>query len=692
MLPYWLQIILFISLMVAAAYVLWPLAVSARLRRRELWALLLRAGTFAILLLAVANPPWQRTVTQTVRPRLVVLRDVSASMDLRDAGGRSRAEEATARLEEARENLAAFETVEVPFAHGLNSATQDRQTTDLAQAMRQAMALYQPQALLVISDGAETAGEARQAAAQAARLGTRVYAAGTGSARPPLDVGPVTIQTPRVVKEDQALTITANVGASGVSGTQPVEVSLDGRVIARPEVALGERVPLRQQVPGLAAGYHLLTVRALPRAGEATLSNNERTVMIEARRDKTRFVVLAGAPSPEYANFKRAVEGLPRMEFDWHVRVAKGAFVHETGERPQRKTLNLARLLDKRHVLVLMNIEASAVEAAAVRSFVMNGGALALLGGARSLGSGGYAGSALAGLLPVRVGAADYADTPTAVSAPVTTDPLGKALAAGTGASYWTGAPFLAGVNRVNASGAGIVVLRSRQGLPLLITGTSGLGRTLVFASDGTYRWVLSPQADEQSQRLHEVFWQTVVSWLAQPREDRQVLLMLDPPVAPLGQPVRALVQVSRGLEPVAGAPVSLKLQRASFSQTLQARATTVPGRYQAAIGELEAGTYVVTAEAAGIGKDERKLVVEPGGAEMARLTLQDGALREVARAGGGQYAPVAQLGELLTGIPREGTSRSVKLASHPWRSWRVLVVVLMLLTAEWVLRRRWGM
>lgn len=690
MLPYWLQIILFILLMVAAAYVLWPLAVSARLRRRELWPLALRAATFALLLLAVANPPWQRTVTQTVRPRLVVLRDVSASMDLRDVGGRSRTEEARARLEGARENLAIFETIEVPFADGLT--TDDRQVTDLAQAMRQAMALYHPQALLVISDGAETVGEARQAAEQAKGLGARVYAAGIGSERPPPDVGPVTIQAPRVVKEDQAFPITATVVASGVSGAQPVEMNLDGRVIARPESVLGQRAPLRQQVPGLAAGYHLLTVRALPRAGEATLSNNERTVMIEARRDKTRFVVLAGAPSPEYANFKRAVEGLPRTELDWHVRVAKGIYVHETGEHPQRETLDLARLLDKRHVLVLMNIEASAVEAAAVRNFVARGGALAVLGGARSLGSGGYAGSALAGLLPVRVGAAGYADTPTAVSAPVTTDPLGKALAAGTGASYWAGAPFLAGVNRLGAGGAGSVVLRSRQGLPLLITGTSGLGRTLVFASDGTYRWVLSPQADEQSQRLHEVFWQTVVSWLAQPREDRQVLLMLDPPVVPLGQPVRALVQVSRGLQPVVDAGVGLKLQRAGFSQTLQARATAVPGRYQAAIGELEPGTYAVTAEAAGMGKDERKLVVEPGGAEMARLTLHEGALREVARAGGGAYAPVAQLGELLRGIPREETSRAMRTTSRPWRSWPVVVVVLMLLTAEWVLRRHWGL
>jgi uncharacterized membrane protein len=688
-LPYWLQIIIFILLTLAAAYVLWPLAVAARARRRELWPLLLRAGTFALLLLAVANPPWQRTVTQTVRPRLVVLQDASASMDLRDVGGRSRTEEALARLGAAQEALAAYETIKVAFADGLG--IDDRQATDLARAMRQATALYEPQALLIISDGAETVGEAWRAALQARQQGLRVYAAGVGSARPPLDVGPVTIQAPRVVKEDQAFAVTATVGGSGINGPHPVEVSLDGLVMARPQVSLGQRAPLRQQVAGLAAGYHLLTVRALPRAGEVTLSNNERTVMIEARRDKTRFVVLAGAPSPEYANFKRADEGLPKTEFDWHVRVAKGTFVHEVRGDPQRETLNLARLLEKRQVLVLMDLEAAAVDAAAIRSFVSRGGALAVLGGPKSLGSGGYAGSSLAGLLPVRIGGADYADTPTAVSAPVTTDSLGKALAAGTGASYWTGAPFLAGVNRISASGAGTVVLRSRQGLPLLVIGASGLGRTLVLASDGTYRWVLSPQADGQSQRLHEVFWMTLLSWLAQPREDRQVLLMLDPPVSPLGQPVRAIVQVSRGLEPVTEAKVTLRLQREKFDQTLVAIPTAVPGRYQAAFGELAAGTYTVTAEAAGLGKDERKLVVEPGGAELARLTLQEGALRDIAQAGGGAYAPVAQLGDLLKAIPREGTSRSAIIASHPWRTWPVLVVVLMLLTAEWVLRRRWG-
>lgn len=690
----WLSLASFVALALLAAYAVARMLLGQRDRRTVLLASL-RAGIFCLALLAIFNPAWMRLANQPHKSHLLVLHDVSASMDLAGVSGQPRATEVAGELASAgaQQAMGRFHTTTVPFATGLD-ATQ-RQQTDVAQALRQGIARFSPEAVVVISDGAATTGDARAAAAEAHLLGSTVSTVGVGSLTAPMDIGPVTVAAPRVVKENQPFGLNITVLSSAYSGPQGLELSRDGQVIARPRVTLsGGKGQLHIQAPGLAAGYHLLTVRALPHPGEATLTNNEKTVLIEARRDQTRMVVLAGGPSPEYANLKRALTGLPKMDIDWHVRVARDAWVHEVGETPQRETLNVRKTLDKRHVVVLVNIEAAALETAAIRDFVLQGGALALLGGPRAFGAGGYASSALAAVSPVRSAGTDYSPVPLPVAAPNAATPLGKDLALAVSPPQWLAAPFLSGANRVSPAPASTVILRARSGLPLVVTGSAGLGRTLAVATDGTFRWVLSPQADDRSRRLHEVFWQTLASWLAQPRDDRRVLLMLDPPVAPYGQPVRALVQVSEGLQPITDAQVTLRVQRPGQPETLACRPTAVPGRYQTAIGNLDPGTYAVSAEATRggtIGKDERKLVVEPGGVELSRLTLQEGTLREIAAAGGGRYAPLAQLGQLLQDLPAPAQSRQVPVESRPWRSWWAFVAILALCTVEWVLRRRWG-
>lgn len=125
--------------------------------------------------------------------------------------------------------------------------------------------------------------------------------------------------------------------------------------------------------------------------------------------------------------------------------------------------------------------------------------------------------------------------------------------------------------------------------------------------------------------------------------------------------------------------------------QAFPCRPTATPGRYQAALGNLTPGTYTVTAEAGVLGRAERKLVVEAGGAELAQLTLQEGTLREIARAGRGQYAPLSQAAELLEKLPSAASAQRQPAASHPGRNGWLLGAVLALCTLEWALRRRWG-
>jgi hypothetical protein len=653
----------------------------------------LRLAALALIGLAAVNPSWQREVRRQQRPPLVVLVDASASMGLPGEGGRTRWQQVQEALQNAavRRELQRFEAIIAPFGPGLIFPAPDRptaQSTDIALALQQAQARYGPQTMLVISDGAETAREdTRGHAARHRAAGGTVWTAGVGALEPPANVGPVALQAPRVAREKQPIPVRVLVRSQGYVGEQPLVLEVDGKPVARPTVALvpGGTAAVRQQLAGLAPGFHLLTAKAAPRAGEATEADNVRHQLVEVRRDETRIVLLAGAPDPDYAALRRLMARSPKTKLDSYARLGPGKFLHQRGEAVTREAPDLARLLREAHVLVLMGYPLPAAEAEAVRAFVTGGGALAWLAGKQSSGAG-----ALGGVLPAEVGGLNTVLTPAA--APTGDGPLAQQLAQATSASWWQGAPFLGGAAGLGNVRAGAeVALRGRSGQPLLVTAAAGVGAVLIFAGTGTQRWQLSPEADDNSRRLYEAFWGVVLGWLSQPRQQGRLVVMVDPPIAPAGRPVRLIAALS-------GLPEAKVQAEVTGPQTK----LTVPlspggqdrGRYVGGLSALRPGTYSVrfTATAGPTRLQEtRQLVIEPGGAELWETTQQAGELQAIAVAGGGQHAPVGQLAELLSRLPTAATATPVMRRLHPFRSAAALAVIVGLLSLEWWLRRRWG-
>ena len=157
------------------------------------------------------------------------------------------------------------------------------------------------------------------------------------------------------------------------------------------------------------------------------------------------------------------------------------------------------------------------------------GGGLALLGGPRSFGPGGYAPTPLAPALGVRIdGGMAYSDVPVkAVSDPETggLPPLGD-IERHPDFPGWPLLPLLDGVNPVAGVRAGASVpLRTDSGRALVTIQRYGGGRTLCLLTGSTSRWVLSRDATDASRRGHGVFWRTLVVWLATPPNRAPVAL-----------------------------------------------------------------------------------------------------------------------------------------------------------------------
>jgi hypothetical protein len=77
---------------------------------------------------------------------------------------------------------------------------------------------------------------------------------------------------------------------------------------------------------------------------------------------------------------------------------------------------------------------------------------------------------------------------------------------------------------------------------------------------------------------------------------------------------------------------------------------------------------------------------------EFADPRLNDGFLRRLARASGGEYLPAGDAGRLpsllLSSAPRALEPERRDLWHEPW----AFALVVALLSGEWILRRRWGL
>ena len=119
-------------------------------------------------------------------------------------------------------------------------------------------------------------------------------------------------------------------------------------------------------------------------------------------------------------------------------------------------------------------------------------------------------------------------------------------------------------------------------------------------------------------------------------------------------------------------------------------------GRYTAAIATEQPGLYRVHAEArrgsATLGAADRWMYVGGADREFADPRLNEGFLRRVARTSGGRYVRAAEASQLPSwlqaAVPQNAAPERRDLWHEPW----AFALVVLLLSAEWILRRRWGL
>lgn len=734
-LPWWLAVVLLAGA-AALAFVEYrrPLSPLTRTRRAVLVAL--RVLTLLTIVLFLFRPAVVLPPATSLDASVAVLVDVSRSMRIADEDGRPRVMRATTLLKnELLPGLSRRFAVELyRVGDGLAPADPDRLSADArgsdltaaVGAVRQRNRGRRVAGIVVLSDGGDTG---RAEGQQPGEAGPPVFTIGIGSPGGPIDreILGVTAGEQHLDQASVDLVVTA---LSSGFGRTPFELRLlaNGQVLeTRRVVPRADRSPIEERftVAPDPLGPTVYRVEIPSDEREAVTENNARTALVSPAGRKRRLLVIEGAPGFEHSFMKRAWARDSGLEVDSVVRKGKNAggkdtFLVQAGAGGSAALASgfPARREDlfSYDALILANIDGDSFTSAqlglAAEFVAERGGGVLVLGG-RSFASRGLSGTPLEEVLPVELN--DRRGGVLRASLVAGQAPLLNRLAVtADGENHpvmrignspdearkrWAALPPLASSALVGGPRPGATVLAVTVGPdgglhPVVAVQRYGRGRSMIFAGEASWRWKMMLASTD---RTHEFFWRQAARWLASTTPD-PVAISIPDSVEP-GDVASMTIDVRDAAfapVPAAAVDVSLTAPGGEGQSLTPGRADAARGRFSATARPGRAGLYRIHAEARRgttlLGMADRWMYVGGADREFADPRLNEDVLRRLARRSGGQYLPAADASRVVSllesGVAQHAAPELRDLWHGPW----AFALVVALLSAEWILRRRSGL
>ncbi|MHC4300015.1 MAG: glutamine amidotransferase [Planctomycetota bacterium] len=728
----------------------------------------------SLLVLCLTEPLWSGRRAKSGANLFVVIADNSGGMNVRDQGvEQSRGEilrtalnpEQTRWLGTLANN---FQVRQYVFDSRLRRATDfskldfDGKASAIGMTLRTVAERYR---------GKPVAGVLLMTDGNATDMGEQfydlsgvppVYPVVIGSAKPQKDIALANVSVSQTSFEDAPVLVQADVEASGYAG-KTVEIDLvenSGTVVeyqAWKVTKSDEKQTFRFRVRPDRSGvlfYRLKVGQASEdqtpeeseAPSEATMANNQRTLVVDRGRGPYRILYVTGRPNWEYKFLRRAISedeqvqlvGLLRVarrepKFDWRGRRSdssnplyrgfgnKDEDQVEQYDQPVLVRLNTRDEAELRdgfpkseeelfgyHAVILDDIEAkffSHDQMELLYRFVSErGGGFMMLGGKESFQGGGFHRTPIGRILPVYLDRSGEGET---------TDRMRLDLTREGWLQPWarlrdneqdeqqrlSEMPAFEVLNKVRTIKAGASVVATvgeeqSQRLPALVSQRFGNGRAAAITIGDVWRWGLR-QAE-----MHEdmnKFWRQTLRWLVADVPNRTTL-QIARERDKANQPVALKVHVrDKDFEPMDNVSVSMEV-RDPNDRTVRLRAEPAPGES----GLLEAvhvprfsGGYfaraVVTDEDDNeIGDAEAGWAVDLEAREFRSIRADRALLEKIAGRTGGRIVEFAR--ELPSRDVPITTTQIKPLWDLPGIGPAVFLLALFCFAGEWGLRRWKGL
>jgi uncharacterized membrane protein len=724
----------------------WPLvavgavAIALRMYRRTLVPLaasrraaLATLRTLSLLLLVVflMRPVMVVPASDIDQAVVPILVDTSRSMAILDVDGRARIDRASEVVSAllpafakgpAAEVLAFGETLAPADPAQLTPAARRSDLTGALRAVRERYRGRTIAGIIVVSDGGDTAE--LEAAAAIDDASPPVYAIGVGARTIERDREVTSVTAGEAALADSVVELSATAVSHGF-GTDPIELRVleNGRPIEVRRVAPRADGGRIREVFHVSPGRDSATVYTIETPAspsELVADNNSRSVLVQPPGRRRRLLLVEGAPGFEHSFLKRAWHGDAGLEIDSVVRKGQNErgrdtyYVQAAASRSAALTDGYPatrEALFAYDAIVLANLPADTLsreQLALTEQFVgARGGGLLVFGG-RSFTQSGLAGTPLEDVLPVELthrGGAVPAALTSAEPNRLTLTPEGEAhpvmmlaRSADETRKRWAAAPALASLAALGGPRPGAAVLATALSggavRPLVAVQRYGEGRVLIFAGEASWRWkMLRPSED----LLYDTFWRQSARWLSTVAPDAVSMAVPQSPTP--GEPATITVTVrDAAFGPVRDAAVVVRVAAPGEApRGLAAQLSDASsGAYTASFRPERGGVYRVTADVrrggSVLARPESFVLVGGADPELADPRMNAALLQRIALASGGRLIDETA----LDGLPdrlRSGASRNAEPDTLDiWHTGWSFLIVLLLLSVEWTLRRVWGL
>jgi hypothetical protein len=521
---------------------------------------------------------------------------------------------------------------------------------------------------------------------------------------------PMTV-TVRLVRSDDK-------GVEVVAGTRQVQLG-------------GERGEVTVEWSGLVAdapGRFLYRAEVVPPDGEpAVAERHTRTVAVEVLDEKVRVLLIAGASTFEYQMLHNLLIRDKTIAVSCWVQNADPKFRQDGDEETRIESLPANRQqLDVYDVAILVDPNPERLPRAfgeQLALHVTEGGAglwwvcgekfthAALLPAATT--------APLAELLPVHCDV-DFAQRKMALLGvaypneifyellPEGAEGLGAKVTRLAGSKdesriLWDGLPgfyFWFPVKGLKPAATCVVASTDRnpmfrrngRGMPMIALQNVGAGRVLYLGTDDTYRW------RRNHEQAYDEFWVNGIRYLFEGRihaGNSRLVLLADADRVDLGDAVQLTAEVKdEALQPWLGDSFVVTVERDGRESTnahLMPIAST-PGSYGLQLRPTELGAYRVR-PATKIGKPV-EATFQVVAARVEREGPMDRAeLAAIAAVPGGELCTTpAGLLAALERIPSRSATDTFRTPHPLWDGWATVVLILCLLSIEWILRKRFNL
>ena len=705
---------------------------------------ILRSLAVFILVLALAGPVLRHITTLRQLGRVVIAVDSSASMQLTDGTDEAKSKSRFHRAEDLLlkgtnpllKKLAETQDVELVALRGNNTqrlwwhrqggkdTSGDLPTafelpatspiTNLDQTLRSALGpATTGTALVVLSDGQHnTTGSPEEFSTAVKASGTSIFTIGFGTEVPPPDLALLDVSAPESVfsKENFQGRLTVNDSMpAGVPAN--VRIESQGKVLWQKEFITdgkGEKgfdfiFPVAQ-LPPPAPGQRDKTLRTVniqiaasgDRASlEKTRSNNARELAIHLLEKKRKVLILDGRPRWE----TRYIHNHFDRDDRWQATLIFDDMADNDANGTLQKNFPKTRDDLLSYDLIILGDAALSRFKAENLDWIVEfvekrGGGLILIDGQRGK-LHEWANGKTASLIPVKFNVPVKA-TPTSIE--LTTDGqrfdalrLSDSPSANT--TLWPTLPKMNWHSNVEPLPAAITLAKANQ--PLVVFRQVGAGAVLYFGTDELWRWRFQV-ADLYHQRL----WMQLGAWVAAPPfqiDQKKLSVGTDRLRYSPGETseIRVRVRNDKGDIITDAQPRAYLLHDGNEVATLQLEADpTHVGVYRALTPPLKAGTYeIAVAESPSAPRSDARLslhVSDTGNPEWATLTMNRMLLETMATNSGGRFLREEQaatdLPNLLQTLDRK---QVITKETILWSSWWWFGAAILLLTVEWLMRKR---